>query len=1158
MADIDSLQIKIKADADNASNALDKLANSLTNFQKSLSIDTSKLTSISNSIQSIANAASSMNTSGIKNISTLTNSINRMGKIDTSGLSRISSALKTFSADMAGTKVDGVGDIASIASSISRLGGVASGRAITNIPLLAKNLKQLFTTLSTAPNVSENIIRMTNALARLASTGAASGIAANSLGRNLNTYTASAKRATKSTFSLAAAFGRFYATYFLVIRGIKSLWKSIEETTDYIEAFNYYTVAFNKVGKEWGKDFEKFGYDNAEDYAQSFGNRVNELLGKMSGLKVDVDGGLISESGMKNLGLNLQEITQYASQLASITNSLGQTGEVTTAISKSMTMLAGDISSLFNVDFSTVATNLQSGLIGQSRALYKYGIDITNATLQTYAYKYGIEKAVSEMSQAEKQQLRLLAILDQSKVSWGDLANTINSPSNMIRQFTNNVKEAGMVLGQLFIPVLQKVLPVINGVVIAIKRLLVSVANLLGIKIDFSSFGQGVSGYNEDLEDTAYALDKVGTSAKNAQSGIRAFDKLKVISTPKSGGSGSGAGGAGIDLTKEIMDATAEYEKVWQEAFDKMQNTAMEWADKVSKVFKPVKDIIEDLTYAFKFDSDAWFKVAGMDTSKLVTGIFDWFTRAIDSVDWEKIGRHIGSFLAGIDWTAIFTSAGNFIKTAIDAAIDLWKGSFDAAPIETTILTAIGLLKFTGLGDILWKAIKDSIVLSMGGKAGAGIGETILGSLLGTGAATGAEGAAAAGATGLFGGISAGAVAATAAITAVVAGLALVYATNEDVRKSFKESISAIADNLTPAMEFLTTTVIPDLQNAWTGLVDVLTPIGEFLKTAFTSIWQDMLNPALKYVGEEVLSKLQSAFENLWNGVLVPFGTFLGNILNPAIQIVSDILTMLWQNVVVPLAQALGSVLGAAFDAIVDTMNFVVEQVKPVIEVFNFLWDNVLSPIVTHLWEDLKPAFETVFNAIGNIIKNLGTALKGLINFVSGVFTGNWRKAWDGIKDIFKGVFNGLVSIAEGCVNLIIDGINAFIDGFGLISGISEAIGISFKPVQIPKISIPRFDTGGYVPSRYTMFMAGENGVPEIAGTVGGKTAVAGGVEITGIKDAINSTAQQEIALLKQNNQLLQGILEKEFGITTDQIGIAARQYGQEQFNQKHKNVYVF
>lgn len=226
-----------------------------------------------------------------------------------------------------------------------------------------------------------------------------------------------------------------------------------------------------------------------------------------------------------------------------------------------------------------------------------------------------------------------------------------------------------------------------------------------------------------------------------------------------------------------------------------MQNTALGWADKIEKLLEPVKKLFKDL-----FNGD--FFEAGQDLSGIVTGIFNWMSDAIASVDWYQIGQNIGQFLAGIDWTAVFTSAGNFIGQAITAAIELWKGSFDAAPIETTILTAIGLLKFTGLGDILWKAIKDSIVLSMGGKAGAGIGETILGSLLGTGAATGAGGAAAAGATGLFGGISAGAVAATAAITAVVAGLALVYATNEDVRNSFKESISAIADNLTPAMEF--------------------------------------------------------------------------------------------------------------------------------------------------------------------------------------------------------------------------------------------------------------------------------------------------------------------------------------------------------------------
>lgn len=1083
MADIDNLQIKISADANKATNALNKLASSLTNFQRSLSIDTSKLTSISNSIQSIANAASSMNASGIKNISTLTNSINRMGKIDTSGLSRISSALKTFSADMAGTKVDGVGDIASIASSISRLGGVASGRAVTNIPLLAKNLKQLFTTLSTAPNVSENIIRMTNALAGLASTGAASGRAANSLGRNLNTYTVSARRATKSTFSLAAAFGRFYATYFLVIRGIKSLWKSIEGTTDYIEAFNYYTVAFNKVGKEWGKDFEQFGYDNAEDYAQSFGNRVNELLGKMSGLKVDVDGGLISESGMKNLGLNLQEITQYASQLASITNSLGQTGEVTTAISKSMTMLAGDISSLFNVDFSTVATNLQSGLIGQSRALYKYGIDITNATLQTYAYRYGIEKAVSEMSQAEKQQLRLLAILDQSKVSWGDLANTINSPSNMIRQFTNNVKEAGMVLGQLFIPVLQKVLPVINGVVIAIKRLLVSVANLLGIKIDFSSFGQGVSGYNEELEDTADALDKVGTSAKNAKSGVREFDKLKVISTPKSSGSGSGAGGTEIDLTKEIMDATAKYEKVWQEAFDKMQNTAMGWADKVSKVFKPVKDIIEDLAYAFKFDSDAWFKVAGMDTSKLVTGIFDWFTRAIDSVDWEKIGRHIGSFLDGMDWTAIFTSAGNFIETAIDAAIDLWKGSFDAAPIETTIITAIGLLKFTGVGDIIWGKISDKL------------SATVLGSSIG--------------------------IVPTIAISAVTWEIG--FNVGKSLGKALFPEDAEYYDNFTWFGE--------------NGFFDTLENTDfTTLKTAWDDLYKDITdNDLYRFLTGTMLLPKHSTLDDFGDKI--------------------DRLSDKIKNTKVDMSDTFG--LSSALINIAPLVgNWVNENVSPWFT--KEKWQGMGQTIESSLSEKWT-SFTTWWNQTGfsswwkKISEQFGLT--------------KWNKLLEKIPTAFRTAFKTAANVAIAPLNLVISGIETMINNaIDLINGLMSAARLIPKigdavPNNIQHISvgrIPTFEKGGYVPSRYTMFMAGENGIPEIAGTVGGKTAVAGGVEITGIKDAINSTAQQEIALLKQNNQLLQGILEKEFGITTDQIGIAARQYGQEQFNQKHKNVYVF
>lgn len=95
------------------------------------------------------------------------------------------------------------------------------------------------------------------------------------------------------------------------------------------------------------------------------------------------------------------------------------------------------------------------------------------------------------------------------------------------------------------------------------------------------------------------------------------------------------------------------------------------------------------------------------------------------------------------------------------------------------------------------------------------------------------------------------------------------------------------------------------------------------------------------------------------------------------------------------------------------------------------------------------------------------------------------------------------------------------------------------------------------MPTRFSMFMAGENGVPELMGTVGGKTAVAGGMEITGIKDAVFSTAQQEIELLRQQNQLLRELVNKKWGITQDEIGESARRYAREEYIRTGNNVFI-
>ena len=666
--ELDSLEVKITGTAKKAIDSVDTLIEHLTRLSTSLATaNGSSLNSLASGVSQLGSAMQNMNV-GTADFTRLAKNITKIGSVDSVALTNTATSLQAVTKAVASISAipQNATQVTEFAKSLGKLGSKSIENAVVNIPKLGNALNGLMTTLSRAPTVSQNVIQMTNALANLASQGSKVGTSSNSLQKSLYGVSTSVRTATKSSWNLASAIGKFYATYFMVIRGSKKLIEAIKSTTDYIEAFNYQAVAFGKIGSEWDKDYEKYGYDNATAYAESFQSRVNDTLGKLSGLKVNVQGGLLEESGVKNLGLNIQEITQYASQLASVTNSLGQTGEATTAITKSMTMLAGDISSLFNVDYSTVAQNLQSGLIGQSRALYKYGIDITNATLATYAYNLGISKSVSEMTQMEKQQLRVLAILDQSKVSWGDLANTINSPSNMLRQFSNNMKEVGMVAGQLFIPILSKVMPVVNGVTIVIKRLLVGLASLMGVKIDFESFGQ--SGYkdtSDGLEDISNGYQDVADSAKKATLSLMGFDEINKLQDDTSSSKGSsGGGGSTIDLTDDIAKAAAEYEAAWNKALANMENSAVAWADRIEKAIKK-GDWYGIGTYAGKqinkgINAFPWKKTG----EAAICNVLDFADGFVSSVDWEQLGRNIIKFIEGID-------LGKITVKILDLAIDL-------------------------------------------------------------------------------------------------------------------------------------------------------------------------------------------------------------------------------------------------------------------------------------------------------------------------------------------------------------------------------------------------------------------------------------------------------------------------------------------------------
>lgn len=1107
--ELDSLEVKITGTATKAINSVDKLINQLTRLSTSLATaNGSSLSSLANGVSQLSSAMQNMNVK-TTDFTRLAKNITKIGSVDSAALANTATSLEAVTKAVASISAipQNATQVTEFAKSLGKLGSKSIENAVVNIPKLGNALNGLMTTLSRAPTVSQNVIQMTNALANLASQGSKVGTSSNSLQKSLYGVSTSARTATKSSWSLASAIGKFYATYFMVIRGSKKLIEAIKSTTDYIEAFNYQAVAFGKIGSEWDKDYEKYGYDNATAYAESFQNRVNDTLGKLSGLKVNVQGGLLEESGTKNLGLNIQEITQYASQLASVTNSLGQTGEATTAITKSMTMLAGDISSLFNVDYSTVAQNLQSGLIGQSRALYKYGIDITNATLATYAYNLGISKSVSEMTQMEKQQLRVLAILDQSKVSWGDLANTINSPSNMLRQFSNNMKEVGMVAGQLFIPILSKVMPVVNGVTIAIKRLLVNLASLMGVKIDFESFGQ--SGYkdtSDGLEDISDGYQNVADSAKKATLSLMGFDEInKLQDDTSSSKSSSGGGGSTIDLTDDITKAAADYEAAWNKAFANMENSAIAWADKIEKALEPVRKIFKDFAIGD-------FYAAGQDTSNLVAGIFNWFAKAIDKVDWYGIGRKMGDYLAGIDWVEVLSSVGKAIWEAIKAAIEIWQGLFQSAPVETTIMSVLGVMKFTGLGKKIGERISDALswsAIKKGLKSFAGGGGLLKGlqTMLTTdlsvimGAGTATEIGLTIG-TGIVGGIG-------AAIIGFNIGNKLNEAlTGEKIDMSMFDQLA-----------YLIKAPFEDLPSFIDGVIETIT-FGH--KDDIANWWTTSVAPWFtKEKWGELGDNIKTSLSEKWNS----FSNWWGN----------TAIVGWWNNNVAPWFKK-----GTWVDAVDGMKLGIQEKWDSIVGWWNSLaivswWSNDVRPWFTkEKWENLADGIKKGIQGKWDDIVDWWDSKPSLqrISVAIEDFKTKIQNAWNS----FKQWWNDL-----GLEFPHIDTPHFKIDGE-----------FSLAPPKVPKVSIDWYANGGF-PGKGQLFVANEVG-PEMVGTMDGRTAVANQQEITtGIANAVYPAVYNAVvaAMSEANNNVnitLQGDADKLFTMVQDKANSYTNMTGQAAF----------
>lgn len=575
-------------------------------------------------------------------------------------------------------------NLANLVSSITKLGGKAATTAIPNIQALGSALTKLMATLSHAPAVSQNLIQMTTALASLAGNGSRVSSASTAMYRGLNVYSSSASRATKATKGLVSQIGMFYAKCFLLIRGAKALWKATESSMDYIETLNYFDAAWGQVAGNAAGEWKKAGYESAEAYAKSFSERAKALTGKMTGFQPDAYGNLIA-TGMPSLGLDPEKLMNYQATFGQMASSMGVASETALKLSNALTMIGADLASVKNLKFEDVWQDMASGMVGMSRTLDKYGVNIRNVNLQEKLYELGIDAKIAKLGQQDKALLRTIILLQSTKYAWGDMADTIGQPANQLRLLQANFANLARTIGNLLLPIVSKVLPYINALVIAIQRLFSWIGGLLGIKIGgfSSSIGSAATDFG-DMEDAADGIaDSTGDAAKNTKKmadNLQGFDKLNVINSQKdsgSGGSGSGGGAGGL-LDDAFNDAFAEYQLAWDKAFANMENSAQELADKITRAFQRIGEAAEPTRESLK---RLWNEGLARLGDFTWTALKDFWSEFLVPVGKWTLGTglpmlvdNINAFLMKIDFPVINDALRNFWQALTPFATKVGEG----------------------------------------------------------------------------------------------------------------------------------------------------------------------------------------------------------------------------------------------------------------------------------------------------------------------------------------------------------------------------------------------------------------------------------------------------------------------------------------------------
>lgn len=209
----------------------------------------------------------------------------------------------------------------------------------------------------------------------------------------------------------------------------------------------------------------------AVDEASGLGESVNALNVVFGDASEGVQE--MGRAAAQSLGLSNLEFNNLAVQFSNFAKTVAGPGGDVVGTLDDLTTRAADFASVMNLDVNEAATLFQSGLAGETEPLRRYGIDLSAATVQAYAYANGIAEQGAQLTQAQKVQAAYGSLMAQTAQTQGDFANTSDSLANQQRILGASWDNLTGKIGTLFLPVVTEavnflttqVVPAITGVV---------------------------------------------------------------------------------------------------------------------------------------------------------------------------------------------------------------------------------------------------------------------------------------------------------------------------------------------------------------------------------------------------------------------------------------------------------------------------------------------------------------------------------------------------------------------------------------------------------------------------------------------------------------------------------------------------------------------